>query len=90
MPLESKAGKKVEVEFVSNIYREDEYNVIQCNIRDISERVRLERQLREHDQRFRTLLEQVKDYAIFMTDPAGRATSWNEGVQQVLGFTEDE
>jgi len=90
LPLESKNGKKAEVEFVSNVYREDEHNVIQCNIRDISERVRLERELKEHDRRFRTLVEQVKDYAIFMTDPDGRATSWNEGVQQVLGFGEDE
>ncbi len=43
LPLESKTGKKAEVEFVSNVYREEEHNVIQCNIRDISERVRLER-----------------------------------------------
>jgi PAS domain S-box-containing protein len=45
---------------------------------------------RESEQRFRTLVEQVKDYAIFMLDRAGRATSWNEGVLRVLGFTEAE
>jgi PAS domain S-box-containing protein len=46
--------------------------------------------LRSSEQRFRTLVEQVKDYAIFMTDISGRATSWNEGVQRVFGFTEEE
>src|SRR4029078_7577779 len=36
MPLETKQGKLVEVEFVSNSYMVDEQRVIQCNIRDIS------------------------------------------------------
>lgn len=90
LPLETKDGKKAEVEFVSNVYEENHRQVAQCNNRDISERARLERELKEHDRRFRTLVEQVKDYAIFMTDPQIRATSWNEGVQRVLGFGEDE
>ncbi len=90
LPLVSKSGKRAEVEFVSNVYREVDHNVIQCNIRDISERIRLERALRDHDRRFRTLVEQVKEYAIFMTDTERRATSWNEGVLEVLGFVEEE
>ncbi len=90
LPLQSKSGKKAEVEFVSNVYREGDHPVIQCNIRDIGERIRLERELKAHDRRFRILVEQVKDYAIFMTDTGRRATSWNEGAQQVLGFGEDE
>lgn len=44
----------------------------------------------QSDQRHRMLVEQVKDYAIFMTDPQGRPTSWNEGVQRVFGFDEAE
>jgi signal transduction histidine kinase/CheY-like chemotaxis protein len=40
-------GKKVEVEFVSNVYMEDHHQVIQCNIRDITERSRLQRQTQE-------------------------------------------
>ncbi len=90
LPLRSVTGKEVEVEFVSNIYLAGDHDVIQCNIRDISERRSLERELKDHESRFRTLVEQVKDYAIFMTDPQRRATSWNEGVQQIFGFGEDE
>lgn len=48
------------------------------------------RALQESEARFRTLVEQVKDYAIFMIDLDGRATSWNEGVRKVLGFEENE
>lgn len=45
LPLKTKGGQEVDVEFVSNMYLEGEANVIQCNIRDITERRRLERQV---------------------------------------------
>ena len=38
LPLQAKTGKHHEVEFVSNLYDEDGHTVIQCNIRDITER----------------------------------------------------
>jgi len=41
LPLEHKDGRHIPVEFVSNVYREGGRNVIQCNIRDITERKRL-------------------------------------------------
>jgi two-component system CheB/CheR fusion protein len=58
--------------------------------RNIAERRRAQHALRESERRFRSLVEQVKDYAIFMTDPQGRATTWNEGVRRVLGYEEAE
>ena len=42
LPLSSKRDQPVEVEFVSNIYQWDHRRVAQCNIRDISDRSRLE------------------------------------------------
>jgi PAS domain S-box-containing protein len=41
LPLQTKAGQSREVEFVSNLYEEDGRDVIQCNIRDITERKRV-------------------------------------------------
>ncbi len=38
LPLRSKNGRLIDVEFVSNVYLEGGEKVIQCNIRDISER----------------------------------------------------
>jgi PAS domain S-box-containing protein len=58
--------------------------------RHIAERRRAQNALRESERRFRSLVEQVKDYAIFMTDTQGRATTWNEGVRRVLGYEEPE
>ena len=44
LPLETSRGLRVEVEVVANAYREDHHKVIQCNIRDITERSRMEQQ----------------------------------------------
>jgi len=46
LPLETDHGRRIDVEVVANIHREDEHSVIQCNIRDISERSQLESRLR--------------------------------------------
>ncbi|MFL6698410.1 MAG: PAS domain S-box protein [Vitreoscilla sp.] len=35
-------------------------------------------------------IRQVKDYAMFLIDRQGRAASWNEGVREILGWTEDD
>jgi PAS domain S-box-containing protein len=44
-PLQHKDGRHIPVEFVSNVYREGPRKVIQCNIRDITERKRLAEEL---------------------------------------------
>jgi PAS domain S-box-containing protein len=47
LPLKTKGGREVEVEFVSNIYSVEGRLVAQCNIRDITDRSRLERKTHE-------------------------------------------
>ncbi len=47
LPLETADGRQIEVEFVSNIYTVDNQKVIQCNIRDITERKRKEKEIEE-------------------------------------------
>jgi PAS domain S-box-containing protein len=44
LPLQTTNGKLRDVEFVSNVYEEDTHQVIQCNIRDISDRKRAEKE----------------------------------------------
>lgn len=57
---------------------------------NVTARKQVEAALRESEQRYRELVEQVKDYAIFRIDMHGRAVTWNEGVERLLGFTEGE
>jgi len=45
LPLEAKDGRRVEVEFISNAYLADATRFIQCNIRDITERMRVNQAL---------------------------------------------
>ncbi len=38
------------------------------------------------DERFRLLVEGVRDYAILMLDPAGMIVSWNDGAERITGY----
>ncbi|MBC8732749.1 PAS domain S-box protein [Paraburkholderia sp. UCT2] len=46
--------------------------------------------LRQSEERFRLLVDSVKDYAIFMLDPQGFVVSWNSGAARIKGYTHDE
>ncbi len=42
------------------------------------------------EQRFRSLVEAVKDYAIFLLDAEGKVFTWNDGAQRIKGYTQEE
>jgi PAS domain S-box-containing protein len=58
--------------------------------RDITAKREQEKALRDSEERFRMLVQGVRDYAIYMLDTEGRVTNWNSGAQSIKGYTAEE
>jgi PAS domain S-box-containing protein len=85
LPLESRDGLIRQVEFVSNSYLAGDSRVIQCNIRDITERKQAEEKL----TRLATAVEQSGD-GIIITDPEGNIQYVNPAFEQTTGYSSTE
>ena len=58
--------------------------------RDNSARGLAEGSFRDSEEKYRMLLDGVKDCAIFLLDPKGRVVSWNAGGERIKGYTASE
>jgi PAS domain S-box-containing protein len=58
--------------------------------RDVSDRRAGDLALYESEQRFRLLVQGVRDYAIYMLDPLGNITNWNAGAEAIKGYKAGE
>ena len=85
LPLETRDGRHIAVEFVSNVYQAGDKKVIQCDIRDITER----QQAEIAAIRLAAIVE-FSDDAIIGQDPSGIITSWNKGAEKIFGYTASE
>jgi PAS domain S-box-containing protein len=90
MPLETKEGKRVEVEFVSNLYMVGDQKVIQCNIRDITERAEAAHKLEASESRYRRLFETAQDAILILEEDSGKIMDANPFVIELLGYSLDE
>jgi len=80
LPLETSAGKSINVEFVSNVYQVNGGRVIQCNIRDITKRKHAEARLQLQS----TALEAAAN-AIIITDRSGVISWANSAFTRLTG-----
>jgi len=85
LPLETKDGRKIAVEFVCNVYQAGDKKVIQCNIRDITKRKQA-----ESATRLLASIVASSDDAIIGKDLMGNVTSWNKGAENIFGYSADE
>jgi PAS domain S-box-containing protein len=93
LPLETSDGQQIEVEFVSSLYEENDQDVIQCNIRDISDRKLMEKNLRESELnlhaseiRYRRLFEAARDGILILDAETGMVVEVNPFLVEMLGF----
>jgi PAS domain S-box-containing protein len=85
LPLETIDGRHIAVEFVSNVYQAGKQKVIQCNVRDITERKKAEEKIEEQAD----LLDKARD-AIVVRDLGGKILYWSKGAERMYGWTRDE
>jgi two-component system cell cycle sensor histidine kinase/response regulator CckA len=85
LPLQTREGHRVAVEFVCNVYRSGEETVIQCNIRDITERKNQE----STRKLLATAVEQAAE-TILITDMDGTTVYVNPAFERTTGYTRTE
>src|ERR1039457_2346729 len=81
LPLETRNGQPIAVEFVSNVYLVDNCKVIQCNIRDITDHKRAKAERKQ----LMAAIEQVGE-GIVMTDAQGIIQFVNPAFKQMTGY----
>ena len=86
-PLDINLLQQLATQVAIAIHQSELYQQAQT---ELSERIQAEAELRASEERFRLLVEKVKDYAIFLLDPDGHIVSWNLGAERIKGYRADE
>jgi PAS domain S-box-containing protein len=58
--------------------------------RDVTADRAAEEALQQSEERLRSMIASVRDYALYMLDPSGRVASWNPGAERIKGYSEAE
>jgi PAS domain S-box-containing protein len=86
LPVKCKSGDQRELEIVANLYHENGHQVIQCNMRDVTERRRAEDALRGSEERYRTLFD-LGPIAVYSCDASGVIQDFNRTAVELWGRT---
>jgi PAS domain S-box-containing protein len=87
--LEINERQHLEVEFVSNFYEVEAQRVMQCNIRDISKRIRVEEAVLESERKLDRVLQTIVD-GLVIVDLSGQIVYANRAAGTILSIAKDE
>jgi len=85
LPLVTKDGQEIAVEFVSNLYRVNGSKVIQCNIRNITARKWVEKKLRVSEDKYRSMVMNAVE-GIFQSTEEGQPITVNPALAKMLVY----
>lgn len=89
LPLEARSGRRMNVEFVSNVYEVNGTRVIQCNIRDITTRKHAEQALRVSYAQLSAVVNSAMD-SIITVDRSQRIVLFNAAAEKMFGYSARE
>jgi PAS domain S-box-containing protein len=90
LSLETKGGRMIDVEFISNSYLVGQQRLIQCNLHDITERKQREQAIRASELKYRKLFETAQDGILILEADTGRINEVNPFLLKMLGFSHEE
>ena len=85
-----KDGTEFPVEISLSPMQTEDGLLISSAIRDVTEQRRILDALRISEERFHVLVNDVKDYAIYMLDTSGRVVTWSQGAERIKGYHANE
>jgi formate hydrogenlyase transcriptional activator len=85
-----KDGSELPVDIMLKPVNTTEGTMVLSFVRDVSEQRLAQDALLQSEHQLRSMMESIKEYAIFLLDPEGRISSWNPGAERIKGYKADE
>ena len=85
-----KDGTEFPVDIMLKPVQSESGLIVLSFLRDVTEQKAAQDELRRQDQLMRSIVEGVRDYAIYMLDRDGYVSTWSEGCERIQGYTAEE
>jgi len=85
-----KDGTEIPVDIMLKPLKTEAGLIVLTFVRDISEQRAAQDALRKADLQLRSIVESVRDYAIYMLDKDGNIMTWNAGAERIKGYTAED
>jgi PAS domain S-box-containing protein len=90
IPMETKDGRSIDVDFIGKVYLVEYKRIFQCNIRDISSRKLLEDAMRASELQYRGLFESTQDGILILDGETGQIVEVNAFLINLLGYSREQ